>query len=97
MNKYDNYSPSNDDLPEIVEEKCQKAYAQIRLEAASGKKRSHWSVRKKTAAIVSVAAAAALGITFAAPAVASSEIMQNIYAFFSSEAVYSKSRQSRLR
>lgn len=90
MNKYYNYIQSNDDLPEIVEEKCQEAYAQIRLEAASGKKRSHWSIRKKTAAIVSVAAAAALGITFAAPAVASSEIMQNIYAFFSSEAVYSQ-------
>ncbi|WP_298482351.1 hypothetical protein [uncultured Ruminococcus sp.] len=90
MNKHYNYTQSNDDLPEIVEEKCQEAYAQIRLKAASGKKHSHWSIRKKAAAIVSVAAAAALGITFAAPAVASSEIMQNIYAFFSSEAVYSK-------
>lgn len=82
MNKHYNYTQSNDDLPEIVEEKCQEAYAQIRLEAASGKKHSHWSIRKKAAAIVSVAAAAALGITFAAPAVASSEIMQNIFAYF---------------
>lgn len=74
-------------IPDIVEQKCQAAYDQIRKEAAQDSRKKHWSM-KKTASVISVAAAAAVSLSFALPAVAQSGMLQNIFDYFSSGNTY---------
>ena len=52
--------------------------------------RTRCSAKKKVGTFLAVAAAGVLGIAAAAPAVASSDAVKGIYAFFGSEKYYTK-------
>lgn len=84
-----NKKTDNNEIPEIVNQKCQDAYAQIRREAITMSKKP--IVHKKRMLISAACIAAVVGVGFTLP-VAAEYItpLRNIYSYFSGKDVYSK-------
>ena len=76
--------------PDAFEPKFSKAYQRRKRRMERKMMRTRYCTKKKVGIFLAAAAAGMLGIAAAAPAVASSDAVKGIYAFFGSEKYYTK-------
>lgn len=77
--------------PDAAEPQFSKAYQRRKHRMERKMMRTRCSAKKKVGTFLAVAAAGVLSIAIAVPAVASSDAVKGIYAFFSNEKYYTKS------